>query len=361
MPAVSIGIPTAHEELTAEWLTLALAAHFPGAVVSEVRVLDEHTGTTGRLRLGLRYAGDVRGPDSIFVKLPPFDAEQRAIVESTGMGRREARFYAELAEGLPVRLPRPFHANFDEGGARYVMLLEDLEAAGCRFPRADDADAAERAHRVVTGHARIHARLWESQRFDTDLAWVEPPMRHEIGALLVARSLELFADRMPHAFAEMGRIYVDHHGAVCDLWEQGERTLIHGDSHIGNLFEDPGAGEPEIGFLDWAVISRGPGIRDVAYYLSNSLPMALRRAEERALLTRYRETLLTEGAPAPDADTLWHRYRLHVAYSWVAAATTASMGEKWQPKEVTMPSLERATAAIADLGTVELFRSELGL
>jgi thiamine kinase-like enzyme len=348
------------EDVDAAWLTGALQQRFPGASVSRVEVLDRHAGTTGRLRLGLRYdAGS--GPDSVFVKLPPFDDEQRAMVEFTGMGRREARFYAELAGSVPVRVPRPVHASFDESGSRYVMVLEDLAAAGCRFPAADVSDAAARARRVVGGHARYHAWLWESERFRGDLAWIERPMRHELGAALVARSLELFAAEMPRAFTEIGRIYVDHNDGVCDLWEEGECTLIHGDSHLGNLFEDGSPADPEIGFLDWAVLSRGPGIRDVAYYLSNSMPTALRRAEERSLLDHYREMLLAHGAPAPPAETLWHRYRLHAAYSWVAATTTASMGEKWQPLNVGMASLARATAAVEDLETVELFRELLGL
>lgn len=364
MRAVDLPIPAAPEELTAEWLSRALAPHFPGADVREVGVLDQHAGTTGRVRLSLRYAGGARGPDSVFVKLPPFDPVQRAMVESTGMGRREARFYAELAETMPVRVPRPYHAAWDDEGGRYVMLMEDLAASGCRFPGADDGDAAARARRVVAGHAAIHARFWESERFEQDLSWVEPPMRHEIGARLVAHSLTLFAGEMAPAFREIGRIYVDHHDAVCDLWEEGERTLIHGDSHLGNLFEDPGPGggaEPEIGFLDWAVLSRSPGIRDVAYYLSNSTPTPLRRAEEGALLSHYRETLEAAGAPAPSEDALWRRYRLHVAYSWVAAATTSAMGEAWQPREIALASLARATAAVDELGTVELFRDALGL
>jgi thiamine kinase-like enzyme len=326
-----------------------------------VRVLDQHAGTTGRVRVALDYAGGARGPGSVFVKLPPFDAEQRAIVELTGMGRREARFYAELAETLPVRLPRPYHAEFDADGSGFVMVLEDLEASGCRFPAPDDPDAAERARRVVAGHACIHASLWESRRFETDLAWVEPPMRHELGALLVARSLELFSDEMPAAFREVGRLYVDHVNAICDLWEEGERTLIHGDSHIGNLFEDASGAQPVIGFLDWAIVSRAPGIRDVAYYLSNSMPTELRRAQERDLLGRYRDGLVAGGVEAPDPDALWRRYRLHVAYSWVAAATTSAMGDKWQPKAVGMASMARATAAVADLGTVDLLRDALGL
>jgi hypothetical protein len=353
-------IPNAPEELTPEWFSQALAARAPGVEVSSVRVLDRHAGTTGRVRIALDYAGGARGPASVFVKLPPFDPEQRAIVELTGMGRREARFYAELAGTIPVRLPRPYYADFDEGGSRYVMVLEDLEAAGCRFPGPDDGDAVARARRVVAGHARIHATLWESRRFAQDLRWVEPPMRHELGAMLVARSLELFAGEMPPAFREVGRLYLDQMNAICDLWDEGERTLIHGDSHLGNLFEDVSGEEPVIGFLDWAVVSRAPGIRDVAYYLSNSMPSDLRRAEERDLLARYRDGLVAAGVEAPDLDTLWRRYRLHVAYSWVAAATTSAMGDKWQPKAVGMAAMARATAAVADLGTVALLRDALG-
>jgi len=135
-------IPSAPEELTAEWFSQALAARAPGVQVSAVRVLDRHAGTTGRVRVALDYADGARGPASVFVKLPPFDPEQRAIVELTGMGRREARFYAELAETLPVRLPRPYHADFDADGSRYVMVLEDLGASGCRFPGPEDEDAA---------------------------------------------------------------------------------------------------------------------------------------------------------------------------------------------------------------------------
>jgi thiamine kinase-like enzyme len=338
-----------------------LAARAPGVEVTAVRVLDQHAGTTGRVRVALDYAGGARGPASVFVKLPPFDPEQRAIVELTGMGRREARFYAELAEALPVRLPHPYHSDFDADGARYVMLLEDLVASGCRFPGPDDGDAAARARRVVAGHARIHATLWQSPRFEQDLGWIEPPMRHEFGAALVARSLELFSDQMPPAFRELGRLYVAHMHAICDLWDEGERTLIHGDSHLGNLFEDPSGPEPEIGFLDWAVVSRGPGVRDVAYYLSNSMPTELRRAHERDLLARYRAGLVAAGVAAPDPDALWRRYSLHVAYSWVAAAVTSAMGDKWQPLAVGMAAMARTTAAVADLGSVELMRDALGL
>ena len=84
---------------------------------------------------------------------------------------------------------------------------------------------------------------------------------------------------MPKAFTEIGRIYVDHNAAVCDLWEDGETTLVHGDSHLGNLFMDAGC----VGFLDWAVLSRGPGVRDVSYYLAWEEGRAARPGVDRLL------------------------------------------------------------------------------
>ena len=51
------------------------------------------------------------------------------------------------------------------------------------------------------------------------------------------------------------------------LYREGECTLVHGDPHLGNLFVDSANGD-RTGFLDWAMIARAPGIRDVAYVLA---------------------------------------------------------------------------------------------
>jgi hypothetical protein len=75
----------------------------------------------------------------VFVKLAPFDVSQRAFVDETGMGVAEARFYAEIAGDVPVRLPHSWYAAHDDAG-RYVMVLEDLKAAGARYPSSRDPD-----------------------------------------------------------------------------------------------------------------------------------------------------------------------------------------------------------------------------
>ncbi len=349
---MALPIPPSPQEITPEWLAEALAAP-----VAAVEVLEAHAGTTGRARIGVRYAEGASGPASVFVKLPPFDAAQREMVEVTDMGRKEARFYAELAGELPVRVPRPYHAAYGDSSSEYIMVLEDLFAIGCSLPTPSDPGALDHARQVVRGQARFHAHLWQSARFESDLSWILPPLRSEIGTTLVEKALEMFGAEMPPVFTELGRLYVDHNEAVSDLWEQGETTLVHGDCHIGNLFLDGG----QIGFLDWAVMNRGPGMRDFAYYLSNSVETDLRRAEEKNLLELYRQTLAQAGIAPPDSDPLWRRYRLHCPYSWVSATVTAAMGDKWQPIQVGMDSMRRTTQAVQDLGSVELFREELGL
>ena len=64
-------------EISADWLSAALAPRFPGLRVTGVEVVDAHTGTTGRARLRLRHAGAPGAPDTLFVKLPPEDPAQR--------------------------------------------------------------------------------------------------------------------------------------------------------------------------------------------------------------------------------------------------------------------------------------------
>ncbi len=348
-------IPDRPEAITPAWLSQALAKSLPGVEVARVEVVDRHSGTTGRARLRLEYAAGPSGPATVFAKLPPFDEAQRQLVAVTDMGRREARFYEALARETPVRVPRPWFAAHGEEPTDYLMILEDLEASGCTFPKSVDDHAHERGEQVIEALAQLHAHFWRDPRFDAELAWLPPAMRGALGAKLIEQAREKFRGELPPAFAALCRLYVDHHERVCDLWDEGEATLIHGDIHAGNQFVDGG----RVGVYDWAVISRSPGIRDVGIYLCNSCPTALRRAEQEGWLARYRHGLVDAGVDAPPLERLWQGYRRAVLYGWVAATTTAAMGDRWQPLRVSMKAMRVATQACADLETVEAFQEAL--
>ena len=352
----SAPFPIGPDAVTPAWLSASFATSFPGADVTGVDVLDQHSGTTGRLRLRLTYAPGPVGPATVFVKLPPFDESQRKLVAATDMGRREARFYAGPAAEVPMRIPQAYFAACnDDDPTEYVMVLEDLQAKGCTFTNRLEPLGADRGGQLIEGLARLHATFWDDPRFDGELDWVRPAMRGSFGAGLVASAREQFADSFPPVFTELCRLYEQHHQQVVEVMDDGEQTLIHGDTHAGNQFVDG----DQVGLYDWAVISRSPGIRDVAIYLGNSCPTEVRRAEQERWIHRYRDTLLAAGVDAPSYEALWTRYRRTVLYAWTAATTTASMGSKWQPIEVGMLGMARATDACADLGTVDAFRDVL--
>lgn len=345
-------IPADVADLTPEWFGQALRSD-----VRRVEVTDAHSGTTGRALV--RIDGDGL-PDTLFVKLQPFPEEQRAFLRMTGLGVAEARFYAGVGD-LPVRAPRAWYSDHDDETGSFVMVLEDLVAAGCRFASPDDPEVLAVAESLMEELAALHATYWER-----DIPWLgrhslssgggdEQKQRAGAGASLVRSAIDQFASDLPAAFRELGELYVERFLDVGRLFNEGEKTLIHGDDHIGNLFVD----RDRTGFYDWAVASRYPGMRDVAYFLCNSLPTELRRAEQEALVARYRDGLAARGVIL-DERTAWDQYRLFATYSWISACTTAAMGDKLQPFEVGHRATIRTTEAIIDLDTLGLLRERLG-
>ncbi len=372
MPVVSgEGIPANAEEIDATWLSAVLGDRFPGALATSVEVIDTHSGTTGRARLRVVWEGGAEAqpdrpspsspsspPSTIFAKFAPSDPLQREIVISTGMGRREARFFDGFADEIPIRIPAPLWSGWNEAGDAYIMLMEDLAAVGCRFPNSRDENSRH-PERMIDTLARLHGQYWEDPRFGSgpELDWIAPPMRHEMGPLLVASALEQFASRMPEPFRDLAELYIHHTDAVNDLLDSGPRTLLHGDSHIGNTFVDG----DQVGLLDWACIAVGPGLRDFAYYVCNSLPVKRRQRDEGALLRRYLAALAACGGPEIEEKAASDLYCRYALTSWVAATVTAAVGDRMQPIEIGLRGMERATAAICDLGTVGRFRDELGV
>jgi hypothetical protein len=362
----ALTIPLDVGDLEPTWLTSVLRRHTPDLHVKSVEVLDAHSGTTGRVRLRLGYNGDRGGlPDTVFCKLAPFDSRQREFLLHTGIGAMEAHFYADLApEASVVRVPRVWHAEADHDGA-FVMVLEDLEASACSFPRPSDPDIAERATSTVEELAHLHASFWDSPRFADDLAWVpdragfgrgngKDPKAASAAGRFIRAALDTFGEEMPAAFRSVGNLYAERTGDILDLWDEGVRTLIHGDPHSGNLFTD----RERTGFFDWAMFSHSPGMRDVAYYCCNSIPTEIRREIQAELLGRYRDTLAGYGIGLP-ADVAERQFRLFAVFSWVSATSTAAMGSRWQPADRAFGAMERTTAAVDDLDSVGLLKELL--
>lgn len=75
------------------------------------------------------------------------------------------------------------------------------------------------------------------------------------------------------------------------------RTLLHGDTHIGNVYFTIGG---KIGFLDWSAFHFGSCFHDVVYHMTAMMSVEDRRTHEMEILDHYLETLHKLGGPKFD-------------------------------------------------------------
>lgn len=352
--------PSSAAEVTAEWLTAHVGRSTPGAVVQGVSPLGGTTGTTDRRRLAVEWndAGRSAGlPENLFVKSTPLTAKNRTMVATLGMAVNEARFYNQAAAELEGVAPYAWYAHAG-AGARFLIVLDDIVAAGGRpYALADECDLAH-AQGLVDAFAALHARFWESPRLTTDLSWVRTwSTRTGYGVLKMfyarGRRGALRRDRpeVTPAVREVSAALDRHSEAYYREFESGPLTLLHGDSHLGNTFAWP---DGRSGLLDWQVIWRGPGLREVSYWMTVGLEPDLRRAHEKDLIARYLEGLRAGGVDdVPSREAAFDRYRLFAAEAWDATAMTVN----WpglQAQENTDAAFRRSCAAVEDLETAVL-------
>ena len=146
-------------------------------------------------------------------------------------------------------------------------------------------------------------------------------------------AVDALGDQMDDTFHALAELYLARTDQIMELFGSGPCTLVHGDAHIGNLFVD--VGDDRTGFLDWAVVCRAPGMRDVAYAMCNSVPTTVRVAIEREIVAHYCERLAALGVTL-DVDVAWDQYRLFAVQSWASTTATAGVGSRWQPIEISL-------------------------
>src|SRR6202046_647251 len=293
--------PASAADVTTEWLTRHLAGTTPGAAARRISPLDGTTGTTDRQRLSVEWneSGRAAGlPDHLFLKSTPLAAKNRTMGAAGGMGVNEARLNNEAADELGGVPPRCWYARAGVG-ARFLIVLEDIVAAGGRpYALADVCDVGP-ARGLIDAFATLHARFWESPRLVGDLSWVRTwSTRAGYGVLKRfysrGRRGALGGERPEGtpAVRAVAAALDKHADPYYREFESGPLTLLHGASHLGSTFA---WADGQSGLLDWQVVWRGPGLREVSYWMSSGLEPEMRRSAERDLIERYLEGLRAGG------------------------------------------------------------------
>jgi hypothetical protein len=353
-------LPETADEIDAEWLGRALAERHPGVRVARVEVVERHEATNGHARLRVDYDAAAGAPSAMFCKLLPSDPKRRPAIARTGMGRREALFYERLAASLAMRTPTVYAALHDDRDGSFLILLEDLVATGCGVSDGTIGVSPSAAAGALEDLAKLHLRFEDPARRRAQADWVPAPLHDtRYGATLLRHGLEHHRERLSRGFAEISELYIEKADALHALWQEGPATVIHGDAHIGNLFDDRG----RTGFLDWGIVSLGAPLRDVSYFLAMALSIDDRRRHERQLLRHYLD-VRSAGAGAPIGfDEAWRSHRIHAAYTVVACCQIATFPDDVSEgrRIFSEAFLARAEAAIEDLEARTALREAAGL
>ena len=353
-------VPRVAHEIDEPWLEAALQPRHPGTKVESVRVAETHEVTNSHAWLDVRYApSGAAGPERLFCKLLPDEPGRREAIVQTQMGLREAMFYDRLAPHLELRVPRAHAVRYDEASGAFILLLEDLNAAGCTVSTGPESPTPDAAAKALEELAAMHVRFEDGAVRRRDAGWVSPPdPPSDYGTMRLAEGLANHRDRLTPAFAEMSEVYIDHRDALHAAWSEGPPTVIHGDTHIGNLFF---AGD-RVGFLDWGLIVVNTPMRDVSYFLNMCLSIEDRRGWDAQLIKHYLEVRRALKGESISEDEAWKQHRIHAAYLAPASCQIVTFPEGISERRAKFSEhfLARASAAIEELESREALRKFCG-
>jgi len=299
-------------------------------------------------------------PSTLFVKLPSTQLWTRLFCNLLGIWRNECHFYRHAASRVPIRVPQPYVVA--DQGSRFVLVLEDLNAAGNLqlFTNTDMIEGAsvERAKLCLSAFAALHA---EFHGFSVkERAAILPPELHPfcssnarvlspvLGHASVGPCHRKAPDLLPEDMVELVKRGLANWDALMDYWYSEPLTLIHGDSHLGNFFVNG----DRMGMLDWQGTQWAKGIRDVQYFLIYSLQEDVLAANERALIAHYVAELAGHGVTLGEDDA-WAQYRAYSFQTLMTSVVSLGTGSMTDMDEVLAVVLERSVAAIRRTGFAE--------
>jgi len=291
-------LPLSLSELTPEFVSARLAAGGHDVEVSGVEVspISGFAGIMGEVVVvDLTYAGSSGLPSTMIGKCPLDDDLARMYNQVMNSYKRENGFYRDVADQVPMRVPRAYVNDYDEEAGRGVLLLEKIEGEpGDILSPPDIESFATLAGQLGT----MHGQFWQSPVYgDLDWAidWTLPSLR--LGIPIIQEGWTAVRPQWPDMapveildFFERTWIYDTE--TWLDRIAERPWTMIHGDYEFDNIFF--GVEGPVV--LDWQTLMKSFPGGDLAWFLGLGAS-AESVAEEGALLDVYRAALAAAGGP----------------------------------------------------------------
>ncbi|MEM7093343.1 MAG: phosphotransferase [Actinomycetota bacterium] len=313
--------------LDAEWIGATMGEALGGVATAS---FDGFIGTgqmSRNARFGLTWS-EGEGPSSVVVKLPSGDAGTRAVSFEHNVYVRECTFYDSIQPLVDVAVPGCYAVHLDAPND-FAILLEDMLGSeqGDQFREA----TTDELHTSIEQAAALHAPVWgrvtepvfAALRDDVD---ERADRAVETMGFFHAVVMERIGDRLDpdmHPFLER---FV----AQAADWTRARakpQTLVHGDFRPDNFMVATSAGAPPLAVVDWQTVSPGLGVSDIAYLIAGALTPEDRRAQEEALLEKYRNELARRGVDY-HADDCEREYAIGAIHGVIVAVTATVMAER---------------------------------
>jgi hypothetical protein len=325
-----------------------------GASVSRVDLLDVTSISSNCNNVVIRVeAAESALPSTLFVKLPATNLWTRVFCNVLGIWSNECEFYANVAERVPFRVPEPFVVA--DQGSHFVLMLEDLHTdpsvelfTNLAMIEGVDVDVARKClSTVATLHAAFEGidPAERARMLPPELHPFASPNARSLSPVLSRAALSLCYRKAPFVFTsdmvDLCARAIDKYDRLLDFWFTEPLTLIHGDSHLGNFFIS-GA---EMGMLDWQAVQWAKGIRDVQYFLINSMTEARLAEHERALVEHYASELRSRGVEL-STDDAWAQYRAYSFQTLMTSVVSIGLSTMTDMDVVLRVLLQRSVAAV---------------
>ena len=296
-------IPTTIDQVDAAFLADALGQPITAVEHDEI---GEGIGVSSAVYRSTLTGGD---PASVVVKLPALAEEAQFTSAVLRMYIREVRFFQNLADRSPIRVPAGYFGVVDTETSAFVQVMEDM--GSMRMVDQNEGMAIDDAKQAVDELARWHATFWgdaDAAVDRGDIVCLGDPVYPAVLPMVFAEGWEKVNNEMnvDPVISRVGPGWSDWMPSALERLSGAPNTIAHGDYRADNiLFDDDG----NVVLLDFQLTGRGSASYDLAYFITQSLAPEVAATHETALFNRWLDGLIAAGVPEGETTALWDRYR----------------------------------------------------
>jgi Ecdysteroid kinase-like family len=269
---------------------------------------------------------------------------------------REAGFYEQLSARTTIAHPACYHSEHDPETQDAVLLLEDVSGRGRQLDQISGCSVRD-ARPAIRSLANLHAGFWDDPTLD-DAGWLlrlgDDPYP---GAVAFAyetawpRVQEFFPEVITPAVLAFGDRYAEQIPALFAKLSEPPLVLAHGDWRLDNLFFSP---DDDVIAVDWQLIDRSVGPRDLAYLVTQSVNAGDRAGHDELFATYIGD--LAERGVHPDEEWAFEMYRYGAMLGFVYPVVAAGALTIDDPRhlELTRAMLIRGISALEALDALDL-------